>query len=104
MNTRCPKCSVELGRSPHFKLNPKCPNCKSRLLLNLHPIEMIDWVEPKMYVVGVVTFVFGWIVSQSENGAMVICLVSMFLYFIYTVLSIKSKTPPDWPRWKIDRS
>jgi len=99
MDYRCPVCSANLGRRKlsHAivaRITIECPNCKSTIRLNVHPLEL-----------GLVLFGFGTIVILAVLAyrlhSQALALVLLVFAFAAGVASHVAERTwlRDWPRY-----
>lgn len=109
MNHNCPECGYDLThqRTARVFLNLRCPQCKTKLTLNLHqPSEIKGHHTTGIISLGIylllywVLFCFGFRASLFEPPLSYVFWV--FLYLNHLIFSREKKrdVPLDWPRYQ----
>lgn len=109
MNHNCPECGYDLThqRTARALFNLRCPECQTKLTLNLHPSSEVQGHHTTGVIsLGIylllywVLFCFGFRASLFEPPLSYVFWV--FLYLNHLIFSREKKhdVPKDWPRYQ----
>lgn len=106
MDNRCPKCDSEI-RSWRFGLSSlRCHTCQVSLRYNAHDSEQsyASGIELKSVFIGILVLGVFHIFGASPTFELVAAGIAIAALAINEILTMRSRIPKDWRRWKDDSS